>query len=104
MDEPHQPRKALPPAHPDQPRPPDQQVAGDVTPDQEFAATVSCGAAAASTGAAASTAALELPGGRYHVVREIARGGMGMVLRAIDTNLQRSLAIKVILEVLLRLR
>ena len=37
----------------------------------------------------------DLPGGRYHVVGEIARGGMGVVLRAIDADVQRPLAVKV---------
>jgi formylglycine-generating enzyme required for sulfatase activity/serine/threonine protein kinase/Tfp pilus assembly protein PilF len=40
----------------------------------------------------------ELPGARYRVVEEIARGGMGVVLRAIDLQLNRPLAIKVLLR------
>jgi serine/threonine protein kinase/Tfp pilus assembly protein PilF len=52
-----------------------------------------------STGAAQDQgASWQLPGGRYHVVGEIARGGMGVVLRAIDVDLQRPLAVKVMLE------
>jgi serine/threonine protein kinase len=41
--------------------------------------------------------ALEFPGGRYHVVGEVARGGMGVVLRVADTTLDRPLAVKLLL-------
>ncbi len=40
----------------------------------------------------------ELPGNRYRVVGEIARGGMGVVLRAVDASFDRPLAIKVLLR------
>src|SRR5207244_59043 len=36
--------------------------------------------------------------GRYQILGEIARGGMGAVLRGRDTDLNRDLAIKVLLE------
>src|SRR5262245_29235169 len=39
-----------------------------------------------------------LPGIRYRVVGEIARGGMGLVLRAYDATFDRPLAIKVLLR------
>ena len=50
-----------------------------------------------SAGPPASSESWDLPGGRYHVVGEIARGGMGVVLRAVDADLQRPLAVKVML-------
>ena len=50
-----------------------------------------------SAGSPASPESWDLPGGRYHVVGEIARGGMGVVLRAVDADLQRPLAVKVML-------
>src|SRR5262249_49395045 len=37
-------------------------------------------------------------GGRYHLVGEIARGGMGVVLQGRDLCLGRDLAVKVLLE------
>jgi serine/threonine-protein kinase len=40
----------------------------------------------------------EFPGGRYRVLGEIARGGMGLVLRAYDVTFGRPLAIKVLLQ------
>lgn len=40
--------------------------------------------------------AWELPGDRYRVVGEIGRGGMGVVLRVVDTTFNRPLAIKVL--------
>src|SRR5262245_5168202 len=40
----------------------------------------------------------DLFGDRYRVVGEIARGGMGVVLRAYDASFQRPLAIKVLLR------
>jgi len=40
---------------------------------------------------------LKVPGDRYRVVGEIARGGMGVVLRAYDLSFGRLLAIKVLL-------
>src|SRR5579859_7753871 len=39
----------------------------------------------------------KLPGDRYRVVGEIARGGMGVVLRAYDAAFDRPLAIKILL-------
>ncbi len=39
-----------------------------------------------------------MPGTRYQVVGPIGRGGMGIVLRVIDTDLRRPLAVKVILD------
>ena len=39
-----------------------------------------------------------LPGDRYRVVGEIARGGMGVVLRVTDSALDRPLAVKVLLQ------
>jgi serine/threonine-protein kinase len=50
-------------------------------------------AAAGVSGAAAVSRA-----GRYEVEREIARGGMGVVFRARDPDLKRSLAVKVLRE------
>jgi serine/threonine-protein kinase len=41
-------------------------------------------------------ASWELPGGRYRIVGEIARGGMGVVLRVEDASFGRPLAIKVL--------
>src|SRR3954463_7145060 len=38
-----------------------------------------------------------LRAGRYQMLEEIGRGGMGVVLRAHDPNLDRTLAIKVLL-------
>ena len=43
-------------------------------------------------------AAYSLPGDRYEVVGEIARGGMGVVLRVLDKNFDRPLAIKILLR------
>src|SRR5260370_856518 len=40
----------------------------------------------------------EQVGGRYQLSGEIARGGMGAVLRGRDTDLGRDLAVKVLLE------
>src|SRR4051794_40734459 len=40
---------------------------------------------------------LDLPGGRYHLVRELARGGMGAVYRGYDRELRRETAVKVLL-------
>ena len=40
----------------------------------------------------------EETGGRYHLSGEIARGGMGAVLRGRDVDLGRELAVKVLLE------
>ena len=37
-----------------------------------------------------------IPGGRYRVLHEIGRGGMGVVFRAYDTAFERTLAIKVL--------
>jgi serine/threonine-protein kinase len=55
-----------------------------------------------STPAAASTSAdaADLPEqvGRYRIEGEIARGGMGIVLRAIDQDFGRTLAVKVLLD------
>src|SRR5205085_8015801 len=58
-------------------------------------------AAGGSTAPAAdrpAPAALPAQAGRYRVEGEIARGGMGAVLRGHDPDLQRPLAIKVLLE------
>src|SRR5262245_23590444 len=41
--------------------------------------------------------AWKLPGGRYRIIDQIARGGMGVVFRAHDGSLDRPLAIKVML-------
>src|ERR1700752_1939784 len=40
----------------------------------------------------------QLSGSRYQVVGEIGRGGMGVVLRAVDTDIGRTLAIKLMLQ------
>src|SRR5580765_7612219 len=40
--------------------------------------------------------AWELPGDRYRIIDEIGRGGMGVVLRVLDTSFNRLLAIKVL--------
>jgi serine/threonine-protein kinase len=40
---------------------------------------------------------LDLPGGRYHLVQELARGGMGAVYRGYDQALRRETAVKVLL-------
>src|SRR5437879_1548713 len=40
----------------------------------------------------------EAPGGRYHLIRELARGGMGAVYRGFDCELRRETAVKVLLE------
>jgi serine/threonine-protein kinase len=50
------------------------------------------------SGALAGGAAPAVAGTRYEVLGEIARGGMGAILRVRDTALQRELAIKVIKE------
>lgn len=39
-----------------------------------------------------------IPGGRYTIISEIDRGGMGVVYRAIDSDVKRPLAVKVLLE------
>ena len=39
-----------------------------------------------------------LAGSRYEVSGEIARGGMGVVLRVIDTQIERPLAVKMMLS------
>src|SRR4030095_2971146 len=41
--------------------------------------------------------AWKLPGGRYRIIDQIARGGMGAVFRAHDGSLDRPLAVKVML-------
>lgn len=43
-----------------------------------------------------TAAACELPGDRYRVTGEIGRGGMGIVLRVLDTSFNRPLAIKLL--------
>src|SRR6516165_4236234 len=51
------------------------------------------------TGAQADEAVFPtLPGDRYRIVGEIARGGMGCVLRAYDVTFDRPLAIKILLR------
>src|SRR5215469_12215523 len=40
----------------------------------------------------------EAPGQRYQLLGEIARGGMGAILKGRDTDLGRDLAVKVLLE------
>src|SRR5882724_6000007 len=45
---------------------------------------------------APTAAGWELPGDRYRVIGEIGRGGMGVVLRVVDTSFNRPLAIKVL--------
>jgi serine/threonine protein kinase/Tfp pilus assembly protein PilF len=52
-------------------------------------------AAPPAAGDAPAAGTWQLPGGRYQVLGEIARGGMGVVLRVIDTDIQRPLAVKV---------
>jgi serine/threonine-protein kinase len=54
--------------------------------------------ATASAPHAASTGALPAQVGRYRVEAEIARGGMGVVLRVNDPDLGRTLAVKVLLD------
>src|SRR5437868_2585728 len=41
----------------------------------------------------------QLPGDRYRIVGEIGRGGMGIVMRVVDTSFNRPLAIKVLRSV-----
>jgi serine/threonine protein kinase len=45
---------------------------------------------------APTAGAWELPGNRYRVIGEIGRGGMGVVLRVLDTSFNRPMAIKVL--------
>src|SRR5262249_3610010 len=52
--------------------------------------------AAYPTGAGEAVAAT-LPTGRYELGTEIARGGMGAILDAVDSDLQRRVAVKVLL-------
>jgi dipeptidyl aminopeptidase/acylaminoacyl peptidase/serine/threonine protein kinase/Tfp pilus assembly protein PilF len=47
-------------------------------------------------GAAADAEDWSVPGGRYQLLGEIARGGMGQVLRVHDLSLDRQLAVKVL--------
>ncbi len=48
-------------------------------------------------GSPADAETSRLLAGRYQVVGEIARGGMGVVLRVVDVDVQRNLAVKVML-------
>jgi serine/threonine-protein kinase len=92
------------PGAPDEPRPP-----GDPTPEtgsfwRELKAAPPCWPstirgepAERPAGAAAAAAALPARLGRYALLEEIGRGGMGTVLRGYDPDLGRDLAVKVLL-------
>jgi serine/threonine-protein kinase len=77
----------------------DQPVAGEVLMTTATAAP-SSGPPLPATGSvvqALAGPAVDLPG-RYQMEEEIARGGMGTVLRGRDTELKREIAVKVLLE------
>src|SRR5438067_843843 len=76
---------------PANPHPESVKVAGPVDQPPSLAATGPCEPPHAEVGP------WLLPGDRYRVVGEIARGGMGVVLRAHDASFDRPLAIKVLL-------
>jgi serine/threonine protein kinase len=56
------------------------------------------GAKAPGTPVAKASAELRPSGGRYAVEQEIARGGMGVVVRALDQDIRREVAIKYLLD------
>ncbi len=88
---------------PHEPEPPtraDPEPTGPYTPPPAAGGPDSAAAEGSTTPAADRPASAALPdyAGRYQVLGEIARGGMGAVLRGHDPDLHRPLAIKVLLE------